>query len=145
MLSKKLFRWIHKVALFAVIFASLAPSISHALAAKQGTNSFAQEICTTDGQTLTIQVVTTKGKQLATEFSLMPANPQPPVTIVHQLSHCPFCNTSVTGVMIPAYNPIFALHIAHLVVEPQLDDQVSTISTRIQPAHLTRGPPVISL
>jgi hypothetical protein len=47
MLSKKLFRWMHKIALFAIVFASLAPSISHAFAAQNGQynllqNSFSQ-------------------------------------------------------------------------------------------------------
>ncbi len=65
--SKKTFRFIHKIALFAIIFASFVPSISHALAPANNT-SFAQEVCTTNGSKITIQVLTTKGKQLATEL-----------------------------------------------------------------------------
>jgi Protein of unknown function (DUF2946) len=89
--SKKLFRWVHKIALFAIVFASLAPSISHALAAKQEVNSFSQEICASDGQTITIQVVTSKGRQLATELAAEEAGKQTPPNIVHHLKHCPFC------------------------------------------------------
>jgi len=95
MLSRKLFSWVHKVALFAVVFASLAPTISHAIAAQQGINSFAQQICTTDGKKITIAVMTTKGQQLATELSTTKESPSPR-TIVSHLNHCPFCaNPSV--------------------------------------------------
>ncbi|HSR01608.1 MAG TPA: DUF2946 family protein, partial [Methylophilaceae bacterium] len=57
MLSRNLFRWAHKIALFAIVFASLAPSISHALANQNGTQGFMQAICGVGGQKLYIQVV----------------------------------------------------------------------------------------
>lgn len=95
MLSRKLFRWMHKFALFAIVFASLAPSISHALAAQQGINSFAQEICTTNGEVITIQVVTTQGQQLATELGAA-EKASSPANIVHHLNHCPFCSNPNT-------------------------------------------------
>jgi Protein of unknown function (DUF2946) len=145
MLSKKLFRWVHKIALFAVFFASLAPSISHALAAKQGINSFAQEICTTDGQTITIQVVTTKGKQLATELTAGEPNNQMPASIVHHLNHCPFCNVGMAEVVIPNQNHAFTLYLAQQTRQQRFDYQIPAFSTCPQSAHLTRGPPVITL
>jgi Protein of unknown function (DUF2946) len=108
MLSKKLFRLINKIALFAIIFASLAPSISHALAAQSGA-SFAQEICTTDGKKITIQVVTTKGQQLATDLSKQSSNDKVPTGIQHHLQHCPFCANPSTDAAIQAPNaPIIA-------------------------------------
>jgi hypothetical protein len=109
MLSKKLFRLIHRIALFAIVFASLAPSISHALAAQSGA-SFAQEICTTDGKKITIQVVTTKGQQLATEFSQQSSNDKQPTGIQHHLQHCPFCaNPSTDAVIEVPHTPIIAI------------------------------------
>ncbi len=109
MLSKKLFLLINKVALFAIVFASLAPSISHALAA-QSDASFAQEICTTDGKKITIQVVTSKGQQLATELSKQTSNDKAPTGIQHHLQHCPFCaNSSIDSVIEASYAPIIAL------------------------------------
>ena len=69
MLPQKIFKLLNTIALFAIVFASLAPSISHALAAKNGT-SFAQEICTSNGQKISIQVITTQGQQLTTELSV---------------------------------------------------------------------------
>lgn len=109
MLSKKLFNWMHKVALFTIVFASLAPSISHALAAQQGINSFAQEICTRDGQKITIQVLTTKGQQLATELSAKDVDSQP-ANIVHHLNLCPFCaNPNINAVIEAPQAPLIAL------------------------------------
>lgn len=115
MLSQKLFRWMHKIALFAIVFASLAPSISHALAAQQGLNTFAQEVCTSDGKKITIQVATTQGRQLATEFntnqlSAKPSNNKTPTGIQHHLQHCPFCANPSTDAAIQApHAPIVTL------------------------------------
>ena len=110
MLSQKLFRWVNKVALFAIIFASLAPSISHALAAHQGANSFAQEVCSTNGKKIIIQVVTTKGQQLATELSGLATGEKMPTGIQHHLQHCPFCANPSTDAAIQApHAPIVAV------------------------------------
>jgi Protein of unknown function (DUF2946) len=89
MLSKKLFRLIHKFALFAILFASLAPSISHAFATNAGVNSFAQEICTSAGKKVNIQVKTTKGQYLSVAFALKQT--QQPNNMAKHLAHCPFC------------------------------------------------------
>ena len=99
MLSQKLFRLINKIALLAIVFASLAPSISHALAAKNNNTSFAQEVCSSNGKKITIQVLTTKGQQLATELAASSNNSEP-TGIQHHLNHCPFCaNPGVDAVM----------------------------------------------
>ena len=113
MLSQKLFRWVNKFALFAIVFASLAPSISHALAAANNT-SFAQEICTTSGTKITIQVLTTKGKQLATELPAQLTEntnqDKAPTNIQHHFQHCPFCANPSTDVVIQtAHAPIVAI------------------------------------
>ena len=108
MLSKKLFRWLHHIALFAIVFASLAPSISHALAAKSG-SSFSQEICNSAGQKITIQVMTTKGQQMVTELTTK-ATGKAPIEIGHHLQHCPFCaNPSTDSVIEAPHAPIVAL------------------------------------
>jgi Protein of unknown function (DUF2946) len=100
MLSKKLFRWVHKIALFAIIFASFAPSISHALAAQNGVNSsFAQEICTSNGKKISINVQTTKGQQFSVEFAVK-QSPQPKSMAMH-LEHCPFCASPVFAADLP--------------------------------------------
>lgn len=110
MLSQKLFRLVSKIAMFAVLFASLAPSISHALAAQSGANSFMQQVCTSDGKKVTIQVVTTQGKQLATELSLKTASESAPKSITHHLEHCPFCANPSTDAAVEApHAPMVAI------------------------------------
>lgn len=110
MLSKKLFSFMHKIALFAILFASLAPSISHALAAQQGTNSFTQEVCSTNGKKITIQVVTTKGQQLSAEFTTKNNGETTPKSINHHLEHCPFCaNPSTDAGLEAPHAPIIAI------------------------------------
>lgn len=143
MLSKKLFRWMHKIALFAIVFASLAPSISHALAAQQGINSLAQEVCSSNGEKITIQVVTTKGQLLQT--ALDSTTGSKPVNASLHLNHCPFCNASAVNIAIPTRNPAFELFVAQQISQQRVDNQVDFVSTTIQSAHLTRGPPVISI
>lgn len=103
MLSKKLFRFMHRIALFAIVFASIAPSISHALAAKNNVNSFTQQVCTSTGEKVVIQVVTTKGKQLVTEFIVTKSSPK---TMPMHLEHCPFCGSAATAASLPATNTL---------------------------------------
>ncbi len=110
MLPQKLFRFVSKIAMFAILFAALAPSISHALAAQGGTNSFAQSVCTSSGKKITIQVVTTKGRQFATQFSIKPAGDDAPKGINHHLDHCPFCANPSTDAAIEApHAPVVAM------------------------------------
>ena len=101
MLSQKLFRWMNKIALFAIVFASLAPSISHAMAANSGT-SFAQEICSTNGKIIIIQVLTSQGQQLTTELSVNAEKPTK--NIVMHLEHCPFCASHAVAAGLPNNN-----------------------------------------
>ncbi len=109
MLSQKLFHWLSKIALFAIVFASLAPSISHALQANSGAG-FVQEVCTTSGEKITIQVLTTKGQQLATELPAQTSQNKSPTGIQHHLQHCPFCaNPSTDAAIQVPHAPIIAI------------------------------------
>ncbi len=71
-----------------MIFASLAPAVSHALVSFTGNPSFTQKICTTSGNPILIQVKTTLGQQLATE---LPVKGLPKQTAENHFEHCPFC------------------------------------------------------
>jgi Protein of unknown function (DUF2946) len=109
MLSQKLFKFLNKIALLAIVFASLAPSISHALQANNG-GGFVQEVCTTSGQKITIQVLTTKGQQLATELPAQASESKAPIGIQHHLQHCPFCANPSTDAAVQApHAPIIAI------------------------------------
>jgi hypothetical protein len=132
MLSSRLFRFVHRIALFAIFFASIAPSVSHALAAQNNTNSFAQEVCTSTGEKVVIQVVTTKGKQLATEFVVSKSSPK---TMPMHLEHCPFCSSAATAASLPATN---ALIIALL---EQTAQQLAEYAAPIVVSHPYALPP----
>ena len=110
MLSKKLFSLMHKVALFAIVFASLAPSISHAIAAQNGNNSFIQEICSSSGKKISIQVQTTKGQQLSVDFAVKQSTQ--PKSIAMHLEHCPFCGGHFSAVALPAGNSVIIAQLA---------------------------------
>jgi hypothetical protein len=143
MLSKKLFRWVHKVALFAIVFASLAPSISHALVGQNNPKGFIQEVCSSGGKKLYIQVVTTQGKQLQAVLDVKPDSQ--PVSINLHMDHCPFCHAGMVGAVIPNRSPAFELYLAKQRSQQHLDYQAPVVLDFIQTAQLTRAPPVISL
>ena len=144
MLSKKLFRLVNKVALFAIIFASIAPSISHAIAAQTGT-SFAQEICSSNGKKITIQVLTTKGQQLATELvakdlGAKSADKTTPVGIQHHLQHCPFCANPSTDAAIQApHAPIVELLAAQTEKQAAIAPEVFASFSSLPPP--SQAPP----
>ena len=137
MLSKRLFHFIHHIALFAIVFASVAPSVSHALDAQNNSNSFLQEVCTSNGEKVVIQVLTTKGKQLATEFAVNKALPK---TMALHLEHCPFCSNSLAGASLPATN---VLMIAILTATAQQTAHYATpiVVSRPYVSPLSQAPP----
>jgi hypothetical protein len=143
MVSQKTFRWMHKIALFAIVFASLAPSISHALVSHQDAKGFLQEICSTGGKKLYIEVVTTQGKQL--QAGLDTKSGSQPVSIAYHMNHCPFCHAGVADIAIPSFNPAFELYLAQQVSQQRFDYHAPVVLIFIQTAHLTRAPPSISL
>jgi hypothetical protein len=97
-LSQKIFRLMHKVALFAILFASFAPTISHALVAHGSTNSFLQEVCSASGQKIFIEVVTSQGNLLQAGLDTKPDSQ--PISIHYHMDHCPFCHAGVADVAI---------------------------------------------
>jgi len=123
MLSRKLFLLMHKIAILAIVFASLAPSISHALAAQQGSNSFMQEVCSTNGKKIKIQVVTTKGQQFLVELTSK-NNDTSPKSVNHHLEHCPFCANPSTDAAIDAPHTlivaILEAEAQHITAESQV-------------------------
>jgi Protein of unknown function (DUF2946) len=133
MLSQKLFKFFNTIALVAIVFASLAPSISHALQANNS-EGFAQEVCTTTGEKITIQVLTTKGQQLSTELPAQTSEKQP-AGIQHHLQHCPFCaNPSTDAVLQAPHAPIIAI----LTAQAQ---QISATTQAVLPRFSVLPPP----
>ena len=133
----------HRVALFAIVFASLAPSISHALSSHHDPKGFIQEICSTGGKKLYIQVVTTQGKALQAGLDLKPGSQ--PASIHHHMDHCPFCHAGVADLVIPSRNPAFELYLAQQISQQRFDYVNLVVTDTIQTAYPSRAPPTISL
>ena len=139
MLSQKLFKLLSKIALLAIVFASLAPSISHALQSNNGA-AFKQEVCTTSGEKITIQVMTTKGQQLVTDLPAQTSESKSnqdksPAGIQHHLQHCPFCASPSTDAALEApHAPIVAV----LAAQAQ---QIAVISQTVLPRFSALPPP----
>lgn len=133
-----------KFALFIVLFASLAPSVSHALATYTGNAAFAQTICTTNGDVVVIEVVTTKGQQIKTELTVNQNSSEPASKHVDiNLIHCPFCAAGGADFSIAAPNHADSIRLAQQDAVAPLVTAVTLQSATIQTAHQTRAPPAL--
>lgn len=109
MLSKKIFHLINRLALFAIVFASLAPTISHALE-KKTINSFSQTICSAESKKIILQVFTSKGETISTVFETEQSDNSFPSRLNHHFKHCPFCAKPCTTAATEApHTDIFSL------------------------------------
>ncbi|MBA3696462.1 MAG: DUF2946 domain-containing protein [Methylotenera sp.] len=99
---------ISKIILTVMVFASLAPAISHALASVTGNKSFTQKICTTNGTKVVIQVKTSMGQQLSTQLTIKPdlKNLADSQTAENHFEHCPFCANPQTAYTLPSLNAL---------------------------------------
>ena len=141
MLLRSYQRITSKIAIFLVVFASLAPSASHALAA-QSNGSFLQEICSSNGiKKIVIQTITTKGQQLSTVFDAKNSQQTPASTALH-LEHCPFCGAGVVNIAI-APAPAWILMLAEQAKTVPYVNVTPFQTAFLQTAHPTRAPPVL--
>lgn len=84
--------WAHHLAVLALLFLSLAPTISRLALAGNVAVDFQPSICTSTKQSITIEVLTTKGQRLKTTFATEPMVQQTPErNLVLHLEHCPYC------------------------------------------------------
>ena len=145
MLSKKIFSLMHKIALFAIVFVSLAPSISHAIAAQNGNNSFIQEICSSSGKKISIQVQNTKGQQLSVDFALKqsPQQSTQPKNIAMHLEHCPFCAGHFAVATLPASNTVIIAQLA-LTAQKVAEYAVPVFTNHIYDSPPAQAPPSLS-
>jgi hypothetical protein len=129
--AKRLTSWI---AILAVVFASIAPSISHAFPAKNNQPTLLQELCSAQGAKRLIAV------DLAVDTQKAPSQNQ---AAMH-FEHCPYCATHAGTVAITT-SPI-ALFLAEINATEhiQIDAQVLPSSFYLvsPPSH---APPAISI
>ena len=104
-----------------MLFASLAPTVSHALASFTGNTGFTQRICTTNAQgeaTIVLQVKTTMGQQLSTALTIKAdaLNVQDSQSINSHFEHCPFCTNLHVDALIAKPHDLI---VAQLAIEAQ--------------------------
>lgn len=132
---------ISKIAILLVFFASIAPSISHAIAAQHGV-SFLQEVCTINGtKKIVIQTITTHGKKLKTVLNAKTNEKSINATL--HLEHCPFCSINMADTAVPP-NTAWILMLAEQAKSIRFDAYQPLPYRYIQTAHPTRAPPALN-
>ncbi len=153
MFSRRLQQVISKISLMLMIFASLAPSVSYALASQANPQLF-QQICssgvnassvnTSLKKVVLLQVVTTKGQQLSTAFSINPTTPPPTNNMGGHFEHCPFCASHMDAVVAP--NISHVLFVAQLNAYQLIATYSSPLTQRFyQRANPQQAPPYPSI
>jgi hypothetical protein len=129
--AKRFTSWI---AIAAVVFASLAPSISHAFPVKNNLPTMLQEICSAQGEKRFIAV------DLAVDTQKTPS--QNPATM--HFEHCPYCATNAcTFAMIAS--PI-ALFLAEINATKHIQTTAQVLpSAFYQITPPSQAPPAISI
>lgn len=124
-----------------MVFASVAPTVSHALVSLTGNKAFTQQICTSNGAKVVIQVKTTMGKQLATELTI--ANKPTSQTTEDHFEHCPFCANPHSTVYLPKANDLI---IQTLEAEAQTIAEHAVVAVAFQPylSPPSQAPPQFS-
>lgn len=129
--AKRLSSWI---AILAVVFASLVPSISHAFAAKGNQPTLLQELCSTQGQKRFVAV------DLAVDTQKAPSQNQASM----HFEHCPYC-ASHAGSIVITISPV-ALLLAEINATEHIQIDADTLPTSLYhftpPSH---APPAISI
>ncbi|SDK80185.1 Protein of unknown function [Methylophilus rhizosphaerae] len=130
------------MALMAIMLAALVPTLSLAFPMQSG-KGFVQEVCSSQGSKLLVQVITTQGKLLPTLIDYKPS--QKPVSLSHHLNHCPFCHMALDEVALPSHSPAYVLF-----QQAQADSALSAYLAPVVPsvypaAHPSRAPPLTSI
>ena len=145
MFSKRAQHFIGKVTLFLVVFASLAPSVSHALAAQSKDASFLQEVCSSDGsKKIIIQTITTHGQQISTIFDAKTTQESAPQSIGHHFEHCPFCSAGAANLAITPPSSAWVLMLAQQAESIDFDYVTPFQPFYLQTAHPSRAPPALT-
>ena len=141
MFSKRLRLFVSKAILMVMVFASLAPTLSHAFTSSTGPKNVWQEICTLQGTKRIAAGFTLNTKDFALSSSSNPAsNPSMP-TVMH-FEHCPFCLNHATPAAFPAVNnlSITLLETGKFYLQPNYLAPVLT--ALLLSDHPSRAPPL---
>ena len=99
MFSKHLRLFVSKAILMVMVFATLAPTMSHAFANNNGAKSVWQEICTVQG---TKRIAAAFTLDATESGKLSPASDSHPAAM--HFEHCPFCLNHAAADALPFIN-----------------------------------------
>jgi hypothetical protein len=129
-------RIVSLIALTAVLFASLAPTISHALEVKKAPQALWQEVCSSQGVKVIPSTFVAVNSQASKEN-----NPQPNKMNMH-FEHCPYCLSHAGSVGLPASATV--LFLAEINAVEHIDSYASPlVVSYYSTSHPTRAPPVL--
>jgi len=139
MVTRRFQRWVARMALMAIMLAALVPTLSLAFP-MQGGKTFVQEVCSSQGGKLVIQVLTTQGQWRATLIDYQPS--QKPVSLSHHLNHCPFCQMAMDDIVMPSHSPAYVLFQQAQAAIALSEYQSPVVSHFYPTAHTSRAPPL---
>jgi hypothetical protein len=116
----------------AIVFASLAPGISHALVKQSAPLTLWQEICTAQGTKMMASVIADTNHL---------QEPQPLELHVGALEHCPFCSSPHADVTAPPGDHVQFVVALNATESPD-EYRAPFVQAYLQSAHLSRAPPV---
>lgn len=134
MLIFKLRHLIAKIALFAIVFATVSPTISYALE-KQTFSTYSQEICSANGKKIIIQILTFDDEKITSIVDKSKSENSNPISLQHHFQQCPFCSNSSTNAVIQQPHAFF---VTQLIVTS--DKILSYIHTFTQPFYTVPPP-----
>jgi hypothetical protein len=118
----------------AIVFASLAPAVSHAFSSQAAPITLWQEICTAQGNKVIASVIapSVDGQNDLADQSLQPH--------IGALEHCPFCFSHAGAMTLPPSSLTLFLAEINSRHAPEAY-QSPFVLTYFQSAHLSRAPP----
>lgn len=129
-------RLISFIALAAMLFASLVPTISHALEAQKGSQTLWQEVCSAQG----IKFI--PAALAASNTDAQKQNDSQPNKMGMHFEHCPYCFSHAGSLGLPASST--ALFLAEINAVEHIDIYASPfVVSYYSTSHPTRAPPVL--
>ena len=119
-----------------MLFASLAPTISHALEVTKGNQTLWQEVCSAQGSKVILSALVAINDKASKEN-----NSQPNKMGMH-FEHCPYCFSHAGSVGLPASST--ALFVAEINAVEHIDIYASPlVVSYYSSSHPTRAPPAL--
>ncbi|HYN53447.1 MAG TPA: DUF2946 domain-containing protein [Methylotenera sp.] len=126
-----------------MVFASLAPTISHAFANKNGAKNVWHEICTVQGTKRIAAVFTFDATESGLSAKSTPVSDSNNPTAMH-FEHCPFCLNHATADALPFFNTHYLVILDEGSYYFHTDYLAPVLIAFHFSDHLSRAPPLLN-